>query len=384
MGREQFGQYGVLLATIGMFTAFAGFGLGATATKYVAQYKFIDPVRAGRIIALSSLVALITGVLTTTALLVFAPFLATHTLAEPRLSVMLRLTGGIVLLGAVNSAQMGALTGFEAFQRIARLNFYSGMLNAFAVAAGILVMGLTGALIGQTVALCFCCLLCSIALRSEAGHFNVPLNYAGCLAEREVLVRFSLPAVMSGIMVAPVNWICTAILVNAVNGYAEMGIYRAAASWQRIMLFLPGCVGAITLPMLSELHGSNQREKYRKALWMNLFVNGGTALLIFPVLSLFSKLIMRGYGPSFESGYMVIVLLGLSAIFFALGSVIGNAIASAGKMWFGFFFNGMWGIVYLVAAFMLAPKYGAVGLALANLIAYFLLFIIQLTYIKKV
>jgi O-antigen/teichoic acid export membrane protein len=148
-------------------------------------------------------------------------------------------------------------------------------------------------------------------------------------------------------------------------------------------LFLPGCVGAIALPMLSELHGSNQRDKYRRALWLNVLVNGMAVLLVFPVLSLLSKTIMGSYGPSFESGYMVLILLGLSSIFFAVGSVIGNAIASAGKMWFGFLFNAMWGAAYLGAASYLVPKYGAFGLALANSIAYCLHFFWQLPYLKK-
>jgi len=384
MGPEQFGQYGVVLATIGMFSVFAGFGLGATATKYVAEFKYVDPHKAGRIIALSSIFSVSTGVLATMVLLIFAPLLSARTLAAPHLSGLIQIATGMVLLGAVNSSQMGALAGFEAFQKIAKLNLYNGMINFVAVTSGILVMGLPGALTGQVAALCLSCLLNRIALRSEARRFGVPLGYTGCSVEKDVLIRFSLPAVMSGIMVSPVNWACSAILVNQPNGYAEMGLFSAAASWQRAILFLPGCIGAIALPMLSELYGTNQRAKYKKALWLNVLINGGAALLVFPVISILSKTIMRSYGPSFESGYMVLILLGLSAVFFAVGSVIGNAIASSGNMWFGFLFNLMWGVAYVGAAYFLVPKYGAFGLALANAAVYFVHIFWQLPYLKKI
>jgi O-antigen/teichoic acid export membrane protein len=384
LGREQFGQYGVVLATVGMFSVFAGFGLGATATKYVAELKYADPDRAGRIIALSSVIAVATGVLASAALLVFAPYLSARTLASPQLAGMIRLATGMILLGALNSAQMGALAGFEVFQKIARLNLYAGMISFAAVTCGILTLGLAGALAGQVLALGLSCLLNRIALRGEARRFGVPLRYAGCGREKSVLIRFSLPAVLSGIMVSPVNWACSALLVNQPNGYAEMGIYNAAASWQRAILFLPGCLGAIALPMLAELHGSKQRDKYKKALWLNVLLNGGAALLVFPVISLFSKAIMRSYGPAFEPGYTVLILLGLSAVFFSVGSVIGNAIASAGNMWFGFLFNAMWGAAYVAAAWFLVPQYGALGLALANAIAYFLHTLWQLPYLRKI
>lgn len=39
LGVEAFGELGAVQSTIGMFAVFAGFGLGLTATKYVAQLR---------------------------------------------------------------------------------------------------------------------------------------------------------------------------------------------------------------------------------------------------------------------------------------------------------------------------------------------------------
>ena len=71
-----FGELGIINSTIGMFGVFAGFGLGMTATKYVAELRATDPARAGRIIALSSVVAFATGSAMTLALAIFAPVIA--------------------------------------------------------------------------------------------------------------------------------------------------------------------------------------------------------------------------------------------------------------------------------------------------------------------
>jgi O-antigen/teichoic acid export membrane protein len=383
LGREQFGRYGIVMTTVGMFSAFAGFGLGTTATKFVAKYKRTEPQRAGRIIALSSMVAVSTGVLASIGLLIIAPLVSEKALAAPELSGLLRLATGILFFGAINSSQIGVLAGFEAFRTIARINIMTGIASFVLVTSLTLVWGLAGSLVAQVVTLGTVCIVTNLAIRSEAAHSSVPVTYVGCMVERGVLVGFSLPAVMSGIMVTPVSWFCATILVNQPNGYAEMGIFNAAASWQRAMLFLPGAVGAVALPMLAELHGANELGQYRKALRYNVLLNGGVALAVFSVVALLSKFIMRSYGVSFEPGYSVLILLGLSAVLIAIGNVIGNAIASAGNMWFGFMFNAMWGVVYIACAAFLVPHQGAFGLGVANLAAYCMLSFGLLLYLKR-
>src|SRR6266480_5058102 len=109
LGREQFGQYGMVQSTVGMFGVFAGMGLGLTATKYVAELRVINPERAGRIIALSTAVALATATTAVVALFAVAPWLAASTLNAPHLSAVLRIATGVLFLNALNGTQTGTL-----------------------------------------------------------------------------------------------------------------------------------------------------------------------------------------------------------------------------------------------------------------------------------
>lgn len=56
LGTAKYGEIGIIQSTIGMFGTFAGMGLGVTCTKYLAELKYEDPARAGRIIALTHMV----------------------------------------------------------------------------------------------------------------------------------------------------------------------------------------------------------------------------------------------------------------------------------------------------------------------------------------
>src|SRR4030095_9246929 len=57
LGKEVYGELGIVQSTLSMFGTLAGFGLGTTAMKYVAEHRSKDPAKAGRIIALWSVLS---------------------------------------------------------------------------------------------------------------------------------------------------------------------------------------------------------------------------------------------------------------------------------------------------------------------------------------
>ncbi len=83
MGKAIYGELGIVRSTVAMFGAFAGLSLGLTATKHVAEFRLTDPLRAGRILALSGVVAFGSGAIVAIACFALAPWLAAHTLAAP-------------------------------------------------------------------------------------------------------------------------------------------------------------------------------------------------------------------------------------------------------------------------------------------------------------
>jgi O-antigen/teichoic acid export membrane protein len=382
LGKQQFGEFGIINNTIGMFTVFAGFGLGMTATKYVAEFRVRDPERTGRIIALSSLVAMGTGGLFATVLLLIAPWLAAKMLSAPQLAGLLRLSAAFLFFSALGGAQTGALAGFEAFRIIARINAVTGALSLPMLVGGVYYFGLSGAVIGLVITTAVNCIMNTLALRNEMRRAGIPLGYAGCGSEKQVLIGFSMPAVLAGVLVNPVNWLCAAILVNQPSGYGEMGIYSAANSWQKAILFLPGCLNAIALPMLSDYFGAEKLGQYRKALWYNIIINGGTALAAASVITLASPYIMRSYGHGFVEGKSVLIVLSFATVLMAVNSVAGSAIASTGRAWLGFMFNMFWGVALISLAHFLIPLYGAMGLALAVLMSYILHSCWQILYVR--
>jgi O-antigen/teichoic acid export membrane protein len=354
-----------------MFGTFAGFGMGLTATKYVAEFRTHAPAKAGRIIALSSLVAWCSG--TTLALLLYglAPWLAEHTLAAPHLARSLRISAPLLLLGAVNGAQVGALAGFEAFRRLARVNLLGGIAAFPCLLAGAWWWGLECAILGLVASQAWLCWLTHKGLSEEAARACIPTGYAGASKEIQIVWQFTIPALFSSILLGPVNWTCNMLLVNQPGGYGQMGIFNAANQWFNALLFFPGILGEAALPVLSERLRAGDYAKSASVLSYYIKLN---LIVVAPLVlagALVSPYIMASYGPGFAGTWPTLVVVLATAGIYAALTPVAQVIVASGRMWLGSLMNLGWAAGFISFAWLFADR-GAPGLATARLSAYLL------------
>lgn len=368
LGKNVYGELGMIRSTVGMFGLLAGFGLGLTATKHVAEFRQNDPERAGRIIGLSALVAGVTGGILACGLLIFAPLLAERTIHAPHLAGMLRIGGLILLFSSLNGAQTGALAGFEAFKTIARVELSVGLISFPILLIGAHVGGLAGAVWALAINLGFNWLLNHLALRREAHRHRVRLVLKGCWHEVPVLWKFSLPALLASTTYGATNWACGALLVNRPDGYAEMGIYSAAYQWFNVLVFLPGLLSSVLLPVLAGQFGQGNKRQSVRASVLAIKIN---AVIVLPVVAFacaLSPYIMRLYGNAFANGWPTLVAVLVTAAIVALQQPVTQIIHASSHMWVAFAMNCAWAVTFLVSTLVLI-RFGAFGLALAAMIS---------------
>jgi len=369
LGKEGFGQYGIIQSTVMTCGTFAAFGLGLTATKHVAEYRHKDPAKAGRILGLSTLISLGSGAVIASILLVGAPWLASHTLAAPHLTGPLRIGAVLILFTALNGAQTGVLLGLEAFKLTAQLNLLTGLVSLPLVVGGVIFFGLKGALWGLAASAFVTWLLYHWALRRELTRARIPFSTKGSFAEMRVLWAFSLPAVISGMLAAPVAWVCNALLVNQPHGYAEMGIVNAANQWFYALLFLPGVLARTAIPVLSERLGADDKISCRRILTYNMGLNAAVVIPLMLLGCLASRHIMSIYGAGFAQHPEVAMVALITAGVLAIELPLGQMTAASGRMWTEICMNLVWAIVFCGGTW-LALSHGAFGLVSARLVAY--------------
>ena len=368
LGKAVYGEFGIVSSTVLTFQAFASLGLAMTATRYVAELRATDPLRAGRILGLSRALSTGSGLLAAGLLSVFGSWLATRTLGAPQLAGPLRISSLALLFITMSSAEQGSLAGFEAFRWITWLNVWSGLIGVPLAVVGVWLWGLDGAIWAMVATAAVQWLLTRVAVRRRAAEDRIAVDLRGFWQERSVLWKFSLPALAQGVMVSPVSWAATAILVNQPGGYPEMGAYSAANQWYAAVLFLPAALGAAVLPVLSERIGQDQAGA-RNVLRAAVALNAAVAAPIVLAGSLASPWIMRMYGPSFAAAWPTLLVVLVTGGVAVVLNPIGSLLAAANRVWLGFWMNSGWAVV-LLGTTVLLVRWGAFGVALARLIAY--------------
>ncbi|MFI5367451.1 MAG: polysaccharide biosynthesis C-terminal domain-containing protein [Spirochaetia bacterium] len=208
------------------------------------------------------------------------------------------------------------------------------------------------------------------AVRVEAARYQISHRYAGCFSDLGLFWRFSLPAVLTGVLNSVVSWGASALVVNQIGGYGEMGIYNAALRVKQVPELFLSMLIAPMLPILSEAFGKRDRVTFQRTLLFNFLL---ATLIIVPVSLVQAAapaLTLLPFGTGYQGHPSIVVWLMLHAVMYALLFPMGSVLISMGEMWFSWLVNLLYAVLFGVSAWLLVPRYGASGYAAAMVIAY--------------
>ena len=382
LGKQGFGELGIIQSTVGMFGTLAGFGLGLTATKYVAELREKDRDRTSRILSLSGVVSWTTGGVAAIILAGLAPWLATQTLAVPQLAGEIRIGALLVFFGAVNGAQTGALAGLEAFKQIAHMSFWAGVANFPCMTIGCWLFGLPGAVWGLVIAQAFGCALNRWALAREARRYGVALWSARWREELGVLWTFTMPAVAGGLLTSIARWVSHAIIVRQPDGLAAMATCSVGAQFQTLILFLPALATQAAFPIMADLIGRGELRIAKRFVYRNLAINLGLTSACCLPLMLFARPLLGLYGSGYRGEELVLIIFLLSAVLASASRFLAQVLASQDSMRINLVINLCWSVL-LVGCVALQPAPGAMAFAAAQFTAYLAHFGIPFAHLHR-
>lgn len=366
MGQENYGKLGIIDSTIEMFNAFAGFGLGLTTTKYIAEFRRTDKPRAGRIISLSTVFSLVSGSLLALSLAIFASPIAERLLSSPQLEDTLRIAAIGVVFGGLSGSQSGVLRGFEAFKELSRIQVVTGVVKVPMMIAGVLLADLNGVVVAIVADEGLTCLLKGITIRQLARKDAIHIDFSHALHERNILWKFSLPNLISSLLVMPVNWFLQVLLINH-SGYADLAIYTVASKWKLYINFLPEILSSSYLPIMSSMREPSKRRRFMVS---NCLLTSGVGGSIVFAIVLAAPWIMGAYGEGFLRGVLVFRVLCVTAVADAVNMILFQTILASGKAWLRLVSNSGWAITVSSLGFFLVPRWGAIGIAATFFISY--------------
>jgi O-antigen/teichoic acid export membrane protein len=383
IGREAFGEFGMLNTTLAMFGMFTTFSISQTATKFIAEHRNSDKEKAGRIIGLSFLFSAFLGVILFLLVFFFADILAVKSLNAPHLSSSIRLMAIGLFFGSVNGAQNGIISGFESFKSNTLVNiFLTSFLTILKVVLAYLY-GFKGAVIGMTVEPVLSYLITFFLTKSIIKSNEIKTRFKGALSESHIFLSYSLPSLLVGLLVFPANWYVMTLLAKSAGGYHDLGAYNAANQWFNVLIFIPYILVSTFLPVFSNLLAESKFDAVDRIIKNAVFI----ILIIFIPLSLLflffgDFLAITIYGPDFKGTGFLLAVAVFTMIPQGISIILGNLLGALSKMWFSFWINVVWCAI-LIGATYLFLSLGAVGLLYAKLLAFTLNFILMFLFYLK-
>jgi O-antigen/teichoic acid export membrane protein len=370
LGTEQFGKLNAIQATLMVLSGLIADAMRLTAARHIAVIGDDDPNALGRAIGFVFSFTASAGLVVAIGLYLVAPALALHVLHAPELTGGLRIGVALLFFDAINGLCIGVLIGFREFRTSALAGTVAGV--------SLLILVLLWARIGIDGVLWALTLASAVGVAFRTGFIRRIIQRRGVLLRMHVrgvdwrlLLRFSIPALLTGLLWAPVNWAVTVMLVNSPHGYHSLGILGVANQWFSLLLFLPNIVGTAMLPVLSAASGRGDARGLIAAVKLGVRTNLQITLPTVLVVATFSGVIMSLYGPDYKAGWPVLALIAFAAAAASMQNLFGNLLASIDQMWASVIAQVTWAAFYGLSAFLLLRLgLGATGIAMAMLIGY--------------
>ena len=364
LGKSVFGEFQIVLATVQATVAMAGLGIGYTTTRYLAEWRHRDPVRAGKLLGLFSRLSWFAAVVSAVLLAAWASTIANGALAAPSVGQPLLIAATATLFNVRNGFLIGALQGLEAFRLIGIGGVISGIGYLLLTAGGARIDGVRGAAVGLLVASMLQCLVLTVAMRAERRRQQLGRESADLRSELRLILRFCLPGALSPITTVPVLWAVQAFLVRSPNRFAELAVYAVGLNLLTMVMFPPSMLGGVAMVHINRALVVDGEAGYRSAVRLNLGVTFGLVMLSLGAVALLGPTILGWYGKDFRSGYSAIGFLLLAAVPESLTNALFQSLQTRERMWEALVgINFPRDLTMIAVAWKFVPLYGAAGAA---------------------
>lgn len=379
LGKDLYGEYGLVKTTMFYIASFATFGLGFTSTKYLASYSSSSSEDVDSIAKDSIFITFVfSGCIAITLLLFANPI--SRIIGEAQLSTPLRTLAIIIVLRALSTTQIGILSGLKEFKESAYNSVFSGLFMLASCIPLTYYFGLVGSLSSLALSQLFLVVINFISIK------KIGINLLGSITKsfKKELIKFSFPVALQESSFTICHW-CAIILLTRYASLGDVGIYTACAQWNSVILMIPSLLTNVVLSHLSS--SIKNVSEHKLTFYKVIAINFTCSFIPFAVVYILAGFISSFYGSSFEEMSSVLRILTFSTIFESLSYVLKSELLAQSKTWWLFCLRFGRDLILVISVYLLLKNVSSIdGAKLYSIavVAVSFLFFISLFVIYKV
>jgi O-antigen/teichoic acid export membrane protein len=384
LGKEAFGEFGLVRSTAMTFVTFSSFGMGITATKYIAELLHTDKERTGRIIGLTYVFTFFTSLFIAIVFYLISPWLCETQLNKPELTNVMQLGAVLLFLMTFMGAQIAVMTGFQDFRGLAIVTGIVGILSLPIYVVGAYLFGVFGSIIGAILCVFFNILINSFFIYKNTRKLGVHYAFSKGYKERSVLWGSNLPIVMCGILYAGMMWLVQMMLRMQPNGAEELGEFYAAQNIQMAFFFLPTILSTVFFPNLCEVGGTNPKNQYWIVVKKGLVIQTIISLIVALPMILFPNFLMKLNGNEFIDSSLILVIFSIWGVLSILCGIVWQVMVDQKKGWSVAIFEvGEIIISLTLGYFLLEQQWGNIGIVTSFIVGRIFILILMIFYLRR-
>ena len=371
------------ISVLSLFLLFGKLGLDTAFLRFVAQFTASD--ERDRIYSIrrkSLLVLIISGIAANTALYFSAGYISVEIFSKPELEPFLRFLSFASLPMALYQFDAEGLRGLKRIKEYTLIHstgrFFFGtaaflllfyVLDKMVHPALLFTIGVfVTALVGNRIWQCF-------VPNKAAERSDTSESYSN-------IFGLSLPLLLASSSAFFMTWTDTLMLTYFASS-EQVAIYTIAMKYAMLGKIMLMSVNSIAAPKFAEFFGVGDFAGLEKVVKQSTKLIFWTSLPLLLLLSMFPGFFLGLYGEAYRSGIVCMLILLAGQFFAAISGPVGNILQMAGKQIVYQKISVVFLVVNIVLNFILIPKYGITGAAVAGFVTTVLRNIVSIVVIKK-
>ncbi|MBS3105443.1 flippase [Candidatus Woesearchaeota archaeon] len=381
---EEFGLFYATIAFLGFFSFFKGLGLDTALAffipKFTAKSEFQNIKNS---IIYASIVLLVNNIIFLIIILIFAKYLGVNFLKHDFGPIVLIL---MAISLFVDSFVLLIKSSFQGFQKMGLFSSVDIIRMILILAISLIFFKMDYGILSPVIAYIITSLILLFvyfpflyknfdAFTKNKFFWDKPLF--------KRLRKYGIQVILISSVGIVIGY-SDQLMITYFRGLEEVGIYSAVLPTAMLTWYITSAIGYVLLPITSELWNKGMKTELKKGIGL---LYRFSLILILPVLSLliiFSSIILElFYGSNYVIGSMALKILAIGIMFHTFQGINGGIFSGIGEPGINTKIIGISAILNIFFNFLLIPKFGFTGAAVATAISYLSMALLGLYILKK-
>ena len=366
LGVTHYGYYVIGLTIIGIGIILANIGMNYGVFRFIPIFIGQgDTAKIKGIISFSLVFVTISGLTVTFFLFLFSELISVSFYNKPALDQYIKFLSFAIPFSVLSGIIINIFKGFDVIKYKVLIEDFIIIISRILFLFYCLVFGLgtIGVIISYTASILLGLIIGIIFLLKIFPDIKNS-DIISTINKREVF-SYSMPLFLSSFLVIFLNQ--TDILMLSYYLSADnIGIYSVANKLAVLVFFVSSSSFAIFSPAIAKLLGEKKRDQIQDIIFSVVRLILIITIPIFLIITIFSKDVLLIFGKEFSNGNSVLLILALSFFLSSIFGFAGQVLSVMGRSKLIMINSLGAGILNIVLNYILIPKYGLIGAAIAT------------------